>query len=98
MRALLDERVAMAKSEAEKIAAFPVLQAAASNLSKMVETLNKLERTTDVVLGKDALDRLLDEIVEILVSELSNVEDSESIIDRVASRIGGALAESHNRE
>jgi len=98
MRILIEERLKFAHNEAEKISAFPVIQAALSNLTKMVESLGKLERQTDATLGKDALNTVLEDIVDILVQELSSVYDSESIIDRVASRIGTAIATSHNQE
>jgi len=98
MRILIEERLGFATNEAEKISAFPVIQTAVSNLTKMVETLSKLEKQTDVVLGKQALNVVLSDIVEILIEELSNVYDSENIIDRVASRIGTAIAVAHNQE
>ena len=98
MRALIEERRSFCKTEAEKIAAFPIVAAAVSNLNKMVESLSKLERQTDSVLSKDALNLLLDEIVEILIEELASVYDSESIIDRVASRISTSIATSHNMQ
>ncbi len=98
MRILLEERINFAKSEAEKICAFPVVQSTASNLSKMVETLSKLERQTDLVLGKDVLNVLSDQIVQILVEELSGIEDVENITERIARRIGDAIAGAHNQE
>jgi len=98
MRILIEERLGFANNEAEKISAFPVIQTAVSNLTKMVEILGKLEKQTDEVLGKDALRELGDSIVGIIIEELASVYDSESIIDRVASRIGTAVATAHNQE
>lgn len=98
MRILIEERLGFAANEAEKISAFPVIQTAVSNLTKMVEILSKLEKQTDSVLGKDALRDLGDSIVEILIEELASVYDSEGIIDRVAGKIGNAIATAHNNQ
>ena len=96
LRALIFERIDLARTEADKIVAFQTLHPAMSTLNKMVDSLSKLRRETSEVLDKGALNKLGDSIVEILISELCDIEDYESIIDRVAARISNVIAEARN--
>ena len=96
LRALINERLDLAKTEADKIVAFQTIHPALSTLNKLVESLSKLELQTDVVLGKAALTKLCDDIVTILIEELSTVEGYTDIVDRVAKRISDAVASSRN--
>jgi signal transduction histidine kinase len=98
LRTLIDERLSLARTEADKIAAFQVIHPAISTLNKLVESLCKLEKSTHLVLGKEALNRLGDKIVTILIEELSEVEGYTDIIDRVAGRIAAAISESRNTD
>jgi signal transduction histidine kinase len=93
LRTLIDERLSLARTEADKIAAFQVIHPAISTLNKLVESLCKLEKSTHLVLGKEALNRLT-----ILIEELSEVEGYTDIIDRVAGRIAAAISESRNTD
>ena len=98
LRTLINERLNLARTEADKIVAFQTIHPALSTLNKLVESLGKLERQTNVVLGKGALNKLSDTIVQILVEELCDIADYESIIDRVASRIASEIAGARNED
>jgi signal transduction histidine kinase len=98
LRTLINERLNFARSESDKIVAFQTIHPALSTLNKLVESLGKLERQTNVVLGKGALNKLSDTIVQILIEELCDIEDYESIIDRVASRIASEIAGARNED
>ena len=96
MRSLIEERYSLARTEADKINAFSVIHPAISTLNKLVESLTKLEMQADLILGRDALNLLADDIVTILISELSNVDGYTEIVDRVASRIAEKIANTRN--
>jgi len=98
LRLLIDERYALAETKADKINAFSVIHPALSTLNKLVESLGKLERQADLVLGREALEKLGDDIVTILIEELTDVDGYTEIVDRVASRLATTIAESHNKK
>ena len=96
LRTLIEDRINLARNEAERITAFQVVHPAISTLNKLVESLGKLERQTNEVLDKGALTKLSDDIVTILIEELCDIDGYTDIIDRVASRIAGAVAGARN--
>lgn len=96
LRALVDDRLELARTEADRINAFQVVHPALATINKLVESLGKLERQTNLVLEKDALKGLAEGIGKILVEELGNIDSSGEIVDRVASRIATLIAEAHN--
>lgn len=98
LRALIEDRVNLARNEAERITAFQVIHPAISTLNKLVESLRKLEIQTNEVLGKGAISKLGDEIVTILIEELCHLEGYTDIIDRVAARIADSLAAARNED
>lgn len=98
LRSLINERLDLAKTEADKVVAFQVIHPALSTLNKLVESLGKLERQTDAVLGKAALNDLCDEIAKILIEELCDMDGFEGIVDRIATRISDAIASAHNEK
>lgn len=98
LKAMINDRVNLATSPAERITAFNSVRPALVDVIKCAETLSKLERQNNIVLGKEALLILNREIIEILVGELEAVPNYESIVDRVAQRIATALANARNEE
>lgn len=98
LRTLIEDRINLARNEAERITAFQVVHPAISTLNKLVDSLGKLERQTNEVLDKGAIDRMNDEIVTVLIEELCHVDGYTDIIDRVGSRIAGVIAGARNEE
>lgn len=98
LRAMIEDRVSQADTPAERIAAFNAVRPALVDVVKCVETLSKLERQNNIVLGKEALSWLSKEIINILIGELEQVQGYERIVDRVAQRISKAIAEARNQE
>ena len=98
-RTLMEERVNIAKTEAEKIVLFQQMPSAMAALNKLVDSFTKLERQSHEVLGKGSLNKLADEIAVILIEELTAIgEDYTNIVDAVAGRIAGVIAEARNEE
>ena len=98
LRSMVEDRLNMAQTRAEKEAAFQMVTPWIANINKLVENLTKLARQTSMMVGKAALMKLSGEIVQILVEELEGVENYDSIIDTVASRIATAVAETKNED
>lgn len=98
LRGMINARLNQIENPAEMITAFNAVRPALVDVVKCIETLSKLERQNNVVLGKEALSWLNKEIIAILVGELEQVPNYEPIVDRIARRIATALAESRNQE
>jgi len=93
LSAMVHDRLDMIQSKAERMDAFRVVRPALVDIVKCVDTLSKLERQADEVLGKEAIMWLRKEIVKILVEE---ADLEHSVIDRVAKRIAEAIANARN--
>jgi hypothetical protein len=98
LRALIEDRLEMASTKAERLAAFQSVTPTLVNVVKCCETLAKLERQNSVVLGKEALMGLGKQIIHILSEELDGVPGYDSVVDRIAARIAKTIAESRNQE
>lgn len=98
LRALINERLNLARTDAEKISAFNVIHPALSTLNKMVESLSKLERSSGVVLEKEAIRNLGNQIIDILIDELKDIPNRDSVIDRIAHKIAKAIADAQNTD
>lgn len=96
LRILIEERLNLATSKAEKEAAFSAVVPALNSVNKLVESLVKLGRTTNQVLGKDTIQSLGESIVEILINELNDIPDSDDLIDRIAMKIAEAVVGAEN--
>lgn len=98
LRAMIESRLEEVSGPADVINALNVVHKPLVDIVKCAETLSKLERQNNVVLGKEALAKLNKQIIEILIGELEQIPNSETIIDRVASRLADALANARNEE
>lgn len=96
LRALIEDRLSLAKTEADRINAFNTVRPAIVDVVKCVETLQKLERQNNIVLSKEAIMKLRKDIVDILVSELEHLPNYESIVDGVARKLAAAIAGAKN--
>lgn len=98
LRAMVNEKLNSIENRAEFLSSFTNLTPSIVSITKCIETLSKLERQNNIVLGKEALAWLQKEMVSILISELKDVENYERIVDSIAKRIAKAIAESRNQE
>lgn len=98
VRALIEERRNFATTQADKIQAFPAILDAASKLDRLVTSLARLEKQSGQVLEKAAIQKLGRDIVAILIDELKDIEDRDSIVDRIAKKISQAVLNARNEE
>lgn len=96
LRAMLQRRLNMVKSEAEEIDVWNQLTPAFNTIDKLVNSLQKLELETSIVLSKETATKLAQDIVAIITDELRDVEDRDTIVDRIAVRIAQTIVEARN--
>ncbi len=98
LRTVLEQRLNFARNEAEKIAAIQSVAPMFGTLDKLVGSLDKLERRSGEVLEKDAVQKLVLDIVNVLAFELDGVPGRDGIVDRVARRMADVIAKARNVE
>lgn len=85
LRALLEDRLNLCETPAERMSAFPVITNALGTLSKMIDTLQKVEIQSNRLLSVDQVEAFVDKIVAIVASELPS---DPVLIDRIVTKIG----------
>lgn len=98
LRATIQIRVNSAKNSVELASLLSVVHKPLVDLTKCMETLSKLQRQNNIVLGQEALAWLQKKIIDILVSELEHIPSYEPIVDSIASKLAGAIANAKNQE
>jgi len=86
LKSLIEERLT-GLNQVQRAAALSEIHPAISTLSKLVDSLRKQRLDSNQVLGKEALNRLVSQIIQIIVEELRDVPEFEEIVDRIANRI-----------
>lgn len=98
LRAILEQRLNFARNDSERISAFNSVAPMFGTLDKLVNSLDKLERRSGEVLEKEAVQKLVSDIVNVLAFELEGVPDRDGIVDRVARRMADVIAKARNVE
>lgn len=86
-RMALEERLNLIQNDAEFIAASGQLNTMFLTIERLVGTCHKLETSLGLLLSKPVLLRIVQQIVEILLEELKEVDNSEVLIDKISDRI-----------
>lgn len=87
LRSLIERRLNMASSECEQIAAYNFVANQLATLTKMTETLVKLQREAGDLLDRAEVDVFVDKVISAVSEELKDVPNFEDIVDRIVSRI-----------
>lgn len=98
LRSMIEDRLNLAENKAERLSAYSVVTPMIGQVNKLVENLGKLRTSSSTLLNKEALRKLGDQIVHILVEELRGVPESDTILERVAERVADAIAEAKNED
>lgn len=96
LRVMAEDRFNLAQSPGERIAAYQFVSNTLVNIVKCQEVVTKLELSNSVVLGKEALASLSEDIILILADELQDVPKYDTIIDAIARRMADAIASKRN--
>ena len=97
LQSLIEDRLDLADSPAERLVAFQAVRPALVDVVKCFETLTKLEAQTSVTLGKEALSELGKEVIQILTEELKDVPNYDTIIDSVAAKMAASISNARNQ-
>lgn len=84
LRSLLEDRLNLAETPAERMSAFPVITMALGTLAKMIDTLQKVEVQAGRLLSLEQVEKFTESVIEAIVAELP---DNPELIDRIVSRI-----------
>lgn len=88
LKAMIERRLNLAgDSSAEQIAAYTFVSQQLPVLAKLTETMVKLSRESGELMERAEVIEYTQNIVGIVAEELSGVEGSELIIDRIVSRL-----------
>lgn len=97
LRTMINDRLNMAKSEAERIVAYREISTWIGTVDKLVNSVNKLEKETSQVLTKETLMAIGAAIVKVIAEEIKSLPDHERVIDAVATRIVPLIEEASNK-
>lgn len=98
LRVMIQDRLNLAKSDAERLVAYNQVGNWLGTLDKLVNSLNRLEKETSQVLTKETLMQVGRAIVSILSEEIKRLEGYEDVIDAVATRIVPVIEDAANCE
>lgn len=88
LKAMIERRLNLAgDSGAEQIAAYTFVAQQLPVLAKLTETMVKLSRESGELMERNEVIEYTQRIIAIVADELSAVEGSEDIIDRIVSRL-----------
>jgi hypothetical protein len=88
LKAMIERRLNLAgDSPAEQISAYQFVSQQLPILAKLTETMVKLSRESGELMERNEVVEYTQHVLSIVADELSGVEGSEDIIDRIVSRL-----------
>jgi len=97
LRTMINDRLNMAKSDAERIVAYREISTWIGTVDKLVNSVNKLDKETSQVLSKETLMSVAAAIVKVISEEIKKLPGHEQVIDAVATRIVPLIEEASNK-
>lgn len=98
MRTMIEDRLNLAKSDAERLAAYSQIGNWMGTLDKLVNSLNRLEEKTSAVLTRETLMKVAQSLVQVIAEEIANLPDSEMVIDAIAQRVVPVIENATNED
>ncbi len=92
-RMLIETRFNMISGEGELLAACGTLNSLLLTVERLVKACNQVERNLGTLLAKPTIVALGREIIEIIIDELEDIDNSDIIIDKISDRIIPAILE-----
>lgn len=96
MRAMIEDRLNMAKSDAEKLVAYNQVAAWIGTVDKLVNSLNRLEKEVNSTLTKDALFEVARKLIQVIVEEVQHLPGHENVIDAISHRVVPVIEDASN--
>lgn len=97
-KGLIEDRLNSANTAAERAASLPLIRDLLTTLGTLVKGQRAYELQAGEVLTKDALRKFAAEVTRIIIDELGNLPDWESIADRVCGRLASVIETANNDE
>ena len=96
-KSLIEDRLNFTNTPAERAACLPTIRDLLNTLSKLASAHRTHEIESGELLTKDALRRFANEVIQIIVGELSGLTGWEEIVERVGSRLSQAVENANNK-
>jgi len=93
---LIERRWNLIKNDADLIMGCAPLNQLIQTMEKLVNSCHKIETNLGELLARHAVLSLAKEMVEIVIDELEGIEDYETIIDRITSRLIDTIRKADN--
>jgi hypothetical protein len=87
MRMVFEERLNMVTNDSEMLASCGQIASLAVVIERLVKSCHQLESRLGTLLSKPSLLGIANEIVQILLQELSHLPGYEDLVDRISERI-----------
>lgn len=87
MRAMVEDRLNLAKTDAERLMAYQQVATWIATIDKLVNSLNRLEKETSQTLTKETLMEVGRQLVQVIAEEIRELPNHEMVIDSIARRI-----------
>jgi hypothetical protein len=95
-RLLIETRFNSCRSDVEVLANIGAMNQQFLTLERLCKTFQQLQESSSMLLDKAAVQKLGQKIVEILYDELQHITGYEEIVDRIMSRLSGAIGAARN--
>lgn len=86
-RTLLERRLNSIKDHGDLIAATGQIVTLLTTIERLVSSCHKMEKSLEILIGKDRVLALAQVVVRVLLEELEGLEGYEQIVDRVGARL-----------
>jgi hypothetical protein len=97
-RAMIGKRLDAVENNSDFLAACGTVNSYLKTVEKLVSSCHKMEISLNTLLSKASIFTLGQEIVSILVDELSQIDNYEEIVDKISERIIATIAHQKNEE
>jgi len=96
LRALIEKRINICDSDAEMVAAMPLIKETIVAVEKLVSSCHAMETKLGQLLNKSALMSLAQKMVHTIDDNLQGIENRELIVEKIGNEIVRVIAEQQN--
>jgi hypothetical protein len=97
-RAMVENRINMAKTDADLAAAAPVIQSLLTTIDRLLVNRHKMLRSTGEVLSKQSLLLLAHKLVDVISDRLESVPGRDVIVDDITTEFVALIEDQRNEE
>ena len=90
-RSLVERRLNMIETDSDLLAACGPVNSLLLTIERLVTSCHKLEESLGDLLAKAAIPKLAQALIAVIIKELENVDDYETIVDRISEQFGAVI-------